>query len=131
MVDLVHSNVDRQLAEWQTLNPDDSSWFDDLSPGESGPKALLPPFHIDTKYTSYTSNDVRDWTKLNYQYDSLENTPRWIRAQTQGQVTDDHIKGNVRRHVNLHLNKSRQAILASPHLRGKENDYIINIVYDR
>ena len=116
------------------MNPSDSSWFDHLSQGESGPTAQLPPFHIDTKFTLYNSNNVRDWTKLNYQYDTTENTPRYIRAQVaqnQTQVTGDHIRGHVRRNVNLHLNRSRHAVLASPHLRGKERDYIINIIYDR
>ena len=55
-----------------------------------------------------------------------------IRAQTQGQqVTGDHIKGHVRRKVNMHLNKSRQSVLSAPQLPGKENDYLVNVVYDR
>ena len=68
------SNVDKQLAMWQTLNP--TRWFDNLSKSDSGPTVPLTPFHKDTKFTMYTSNDCRDWTKLNYQYDDLENTPR-------------------------------------------------------
>ena len=55
-----------------------------------------------------------------------------IRAQTRGgQVTGDHIAGHVRRKVNMHLNKSRQAVLSTPQLQGKDNDYLINVVYDR
>ena len=126
------SNVDRQFAMWQTLNP--TKWFDNLDPSDTGSTASLPPFHKDQNFTLYTSDDIRDWTALNYQYDVLENTPRWIRAQTThaGEpVTKDHIVGHVRRSVNLHLNKSRQAVLATPNLNGKENDYIINVIYDR
>jgi hypothetical protein len=55
-----------------------------------------------------------------------------IRAQTQGQqVTGDHIKGHVRRKVNMHLNKCRQAVLSAPQLQGKDNDYLVNVIYDR
>lgn len=113
---------------WQTLNPD--KWFDNLDDSDTGPDAKLAPFHKDQKFTLYDSNDIRDWTALNYQYDILENTPRWIRVQGTN-VTRDHIANHVRRTVNMHLNKSRQAVLASPQLSGKENDYIINVVYDR
>ena len=74
LTDRINSNVDKQLAMWQTLNP--TKWFDGLSRGDTGPTAALAPFHKDTKFTMYTSNDCRDWTKLNYQYDDLENTPR-------------------------------------------------------
>ena len=59
---------------WQTLNP--TKWFDGLSRADSGPTMALTPFHKDMKGTFYTSNDCQDWTKLNYQYDDLENTPR-------------------------------------------------------
>lgn len=132
---LHHCNVDRQLAMWQTLNPD--KWFDNLDQGDSthppdnGADVGLVPFHKDQDFNLYTSDDIRDWTQLNYQYDVLENTPRWIRAQTQGQVTDDHIAGHVRRSVNMHLNKSRHAVLAAPQLPGVGNDYIVNVLYDR
>lgn len=126
---LHHCNVDRQLAMWQTLNPD--KWFDNLDDGDATSSTPLSPFHKDTQGTIYTSDDIRDWTKLNYQYDVLENTPRWIRASTQGKVTTDHIAGHVRRTVNLHMNKARKAVLSSSQLTGTENDYLVNIIYDR
>ena len=125
----INSNVDRLLATWQALNP--KKWFDNLDPDESGPTASLSPFHKDTHGTVYNSNDIRDWTKLNYQYDTLENTPRWIRAQGTP-VTPDNIVQHVRRTVNMSLNASRHAVLSAPaSLQGTTNDYIINVIYDR
>ena len=31
----------------------------------------------------------------------------------------------------MHLNKSRQSVLSAPQLDGKDNDYLVNVVYDR
>lgn len=50
---LHHCNVDRQLAMWQTLNPD--KWFDNLDSGDATSQQPLSPFHKDTNGTIYIS----------------------------------------------------------------------------
>ncbi|RFN51310.1 di-copper centre-containing protein [Fusarium flagelliforme] len=88
---LHHCNVDRLIAIWQTLH--DDQWFvdDDVRNKEQGNFFLefahpgkatdkLRPFHDgDGKY--FTSNDVREVTKLGYTYKGLE---RWLHKGPDG-----------------------------------------------
>ncbi|KAI1090370.1 common central domain of tyrosinase-domain-containing protein [Rostrohypoxylon terebratum] len=59
---LHHCNVDRLTAIWQSLN--DETWF----VSNSCATEHLEPFHKDEKQSSFTSNDVRDWRALGYDY---------------------------------------------------------------
>jgi tyrosinase len=86
-----YSNVDRLIAIWQILH--DDQWFvdEDVRNKEQGNFFLefahpgratdnLRPFHnSDGKY--FTSNDVREVTKLGYTYKGLE---RWLHKGSDG-----------------------------------------------
>ncbi|KAG8667848.1 hypothetical protein FPOAC2_13050 [Fusarium poae] len=88
---LHHCNVDRLIAIWQILH--DDQWFvdEDVRNKEQGNFFLefahpgratdnLRPFHnSDGKY--FTSNDVREVTKLGYTYKGLE---RWLHKGSDG-----------------------------------------------
>jgi tyrosinase len=71
---LHHCNIDRWAAIWQTLpGHDDPSkpWW--VPKGDQPkPEDELKPFKKD-EHHYYTSNDVRDWTKLGYSYPELQN----------------------------------------------------------
>lgn len=112
---------------WQSLNPD--KWFDNLNPEDNNSTVKLLPFHKDKNFTLFTSDDVKDWTTLGYQYDVLEQAPQ--AASTSSRLTTEHITSNIRRAVNIHLNTSRKAVLAAPKIPENDNDYLINIIYDR
>ncbi|KAK1514600.1 uncharacterized protein CCOS01_13881 [Colletotrichum costaricense] len=110
---LHHSNVDRQLAIFQALNP--THWFDGGSPTKdetsTGP---LHPFHSDTNGTLITSENVKATTTYGYTYDDLSAPPATL------QKTINEKYGVLRKH--LHANRN---------LAGKTNDYVINVQYDR
>jgi hypothetical protein len=84
---------------------------------------------MDVNGTPYTSDLVKDWTKLGYQYDTLEK-PRVLRLQPGDRSSVDHLT-QLKRVVNLKYNATRSAVLNAPDIHGKENDYLINIIYDR
>ncbi|EWZ43510.1 hypothetical protein FOCG_00118 [Fusarium oxysporum f. sp. radicis-lycopersici 26381] len=69
------SNSDRLLAMCQCLNW--KAWFDKVEDKKKGDPLL--PFHrieTDIPATGYwTSDVVKDWTKLGYQYDDLISKP--------------------------------------------------------
>jgi hypothetical protein len=102
----------------------------------------LDPFHRDTTNTPWTADATRDWKgNLRYSYDDLE-APRPRRASamfhsfTAGVLrrprTDAH--DNLlflRRRINEKYGTVRKEIRNSPHIQGKENDYTINVIYDR
>ncbi|KAF3937797.1 Tyrosinase [Dactylella cylindrospora] len=81
---LHHANVDRLFAIWQAIYP--NSWFDDPRsqlPDERGtwsigagtretPRTPLAPFHKDTRGGTYTSDEIRDWTRFGYSYPELQ-----------------------------------------------------------
>ncbi|KAI0877194.1 tyrosinase [Hypoxylon argillaceum] len=77
---LLHCNIDRLFAIWQTLNPD--KWFEtdiqryfDQKIVGSGAlitnKTPLRPFHKDTIGTVWTPDDCCNWFKLGYTYPEL------------------------------------------------------------
>lgn len=132
-----NSNVDRQFAIWQTLNP--TSWFTrkDKSDGgnrKAGPdtqKTSLSPFHSDVQGSLYNSNMVRDWTNLGYSYPELQ---PWLPQYKPFGVFDRHryIKA-IKRQINKLYGSTRRLILASPwsKIDGLQNDYIVNVLYER
>ncbi|KAF8534625.1 common central domain of tyrosinase-domain-containing protein [Trichophaea hybrida] len=122
---LHHCNVDRQMAIWQTLNPD--KWFDQPLSGDPQPTDVLQPFHIDTKGTTYNSNMIRDWKALGYQYDTL--MPPLHVLDATGQLDRDSYLSHLKRHLNeRYSNKEKDR---PGNIDGHKNDYIINIIYDR
>lgn len=70
----LHSNVDRQLAIWQTLNGP-TKWFDNPVVGtDPTPTDPLTPFHLQLasgEIRLYNSQDIQDWVPLGYDFDIL------------------------------------------------------------
>ncbi|KAI1113782.1 Di-copper centre-containing protein [Nemania sp. NC0429] len=127
-----HANVDRQFALWQAVNQkdDDINWFqkrgeqleDDgtwsIPEGNiDTPSTPLAPFHMDSKGTYFTSDDVRDWMKLHYSYPELQ---PWL----------DKYKKDGKFDVDLYIDDVQKQIkdLYSPRWT---QDVIVNILYDR
>ena len=122
------SNIDRQLAIWQTLN--ESAWFEDSDEPKSSDE--LPPFHHKTKtgqIAIYTSDAVRDWTSLGYQYDVLE--------RKAGENNDAYI-ARIKAYLDSYQNTGQFLMRAPENLLGPEKvkdniypDYLIDVLYDR
>ncbi|KAH7130414.1 hypothetical protein B0J11DRAFT_602761 [Dendryphion nanum] len=83
---LHHSNVDRQLAIWQAIRP--ATWVESARNIRSKTYMLngmadeptdgntpLYPFHKNAQGDFWTSNDIRDISKLGYTYPELLNNP--------------------------------------------------------
>ena len=89
------SNIDKQTAVWQTLNPDTNNakaWFQPSAPNaqvpDPKPTAGLPPFHKDSQGNLYTSNDLKKWTNLHYDYDVLARKPNETDADYLQRMTN-------------------------------------------
>ncbi|KAL2823729.1 common central domain of tyrosinase-domain-containing protein [Aspergillus cavernicola] len=120
-----HSNVDHLAATFQTLHPD------------------LDPFHRDTTGIVWTADATRDWkARLRYDYDDLAAPGpsgafaafRTLAAGTTSRSpqTGGHSGlSDLRRRINGKYGTVRREVRASPDIRGRENDYMINIIYDR
>lgn len=68
----LYSNIDRQLAIWQVLNP--TKWFDQPVKGDPKPTDPLAPFHMRPQtgpVRLYQSQDIVTWTALGYEFDIL------------------------------------------------------------
>lgn len=122
------SNVDRQIAIFQTLNP--KLWFDQPQPSDPAPTSDLEPFHVDDHNTTYTSNSVKDWTKLNYTYDTLASLTAKAHQGVAQPDVQHHLPG-LRRSVVQRYGNTRRALAKAPGIEGRKNDYIINVTYDR
>ncbi|KAF5660864.1 tyrosinase precursor [Fusarium heterosporum] len=148
---LHHCNIDRLLAMWQALNW--KSWFDQPRfikgkvPDKSQYEDLLPFHAIETEDPStgyWNSHGVRDWTKLNYQYDDLIPQPDAILPDNT--LNEDRYKVDLAAHIQKiypSAQKYYEAIYANSDIANKDffgptntekttwNDYLINVVYDR
>ena len=134
LANLCCSSIDRLLTTWQLLNGNSKSIDNVSGKGhEPGPEAKLAPFYKDEKYNLYDSNGVKEWTDLDYQYPNTSLPPRVmvLVARTSDSEPMKHIDYQIRRTVNMELNRSRRAVFYSPELDGKGNDYILNVVNDR
>jgi hypothetical protein len=115
------SFIDALFAMWQALAGNTNLWFDNLHEGDPDATTKLTPFHKDTAGTGFDSNDVKDIKNWNYSYPPLKiDTPT-----EEGQ-----------KRLNLYINKNfanvvRQEMLKDEDIVGKDNDYIINVRYDR
>ncbi|KAH6627480.1 common central domain of tyrosinase-domain-containing protein [Chaetomium tenue] len=133
-----HCNVDRQFALWQALNPGNGkNWFDNHVPPfyDDGtwaieqdkvvtPQTTLAPFHKDAAGTCFTSDDIRDWTKLGYSYPELQ---PWKYKDEDGKI--DHAKYTADIRSQLSVLYQPQG---SPTLHESVKwDIIVNITYDR
>lgn len=146
------SNVDRQLAIWQTLNR--HAWFEDTvdqlsdpwgnwstKPGTlDTPETPLAPFR-DRNGQYHTSNSARDWFNFEYTYPELQpwnftvdSTLDWTAyiADINARLTE--LYSSTR---NLIL-KHRTPQLISVKVVGENepsytlhDDYVVNIRYER
>jgi hypothetical protein len=124
--DVPASNIDYQLAVWQLLNP--SKWFDNSLPGDDKPTDTLKPFHSDEQGSLYISDNIRGWRVLGYDYD-INTTTVDGGGQLVGEPEPD--LGKLKRNLNRLYGTTRGDTLHSPRISGHNNDYIINVVYDR
>jgi hypothetical protein len=138
------------------MNP--TLWFDQpdtTDPNDPDPKPTDPlqPFHRDTKNSSYDSDMVKDWTKFNYTYDNLgpllqpgsDNAtaqPEMLLAAQSAHAAQPHgvsvshatstvHHATLKRTLNSRYGNTRRDILNTRGIHGLQNDYIVNIVYDR
>ncbi|KAL3444389.1 common central domain of tyrosinase-domain-containing protein [Aspergillus insuetus] len=139
-----HCNVDHLAATFQTLHPE--MWYD---PATDLAATKLDPFHRDTTGTTWTADATRDFkANLKYTYDDLEpphlrrflgaafhpmSALRSLAARATGhpQAGPHEDLAQLRRTINEKYGAVRREIRASPHLRGRENDYVIDVIYDR
>ncbi|KAF5587251.1 tyrosinase precursor [Fusarium pseudocircinatum] len=110
---------------------------------------LLPFHRVKTNHPAtgyWTSDDARDWTKLNYQYDDLIPKPGAIDPE-KGVLKEDQFKSDLKkriedlypspwkysREVFESKTKKDQIKFFGPDNAENQtwNDYLINVVYDR
>ncbi|KAJ4245277.1 hypothetical protein NW762_014147 [Fusarium torreyae] len=152
---LHHCNIDRLLAMWQCLNWE--AWFDKAPYNQNVERVddkkkedPLLPFHrekTNDPTTGYwTSVDVRDWTKLNYQYDDLIPQPGAI-IPGKDVLDEKQFKVDLAKHIEKIYPSARKywkAVFESKKKDDNEdffgpnntrdetwNDYVINVIYDR
>ncbi|GKZ86659.1 hypothetical protein AnigIFM56816_002070 [Aspergillus niger] len=114
-------------------------WFDSATGSGA---AELDPFHQDTTSTSWTSDTCRDWkASLKYDYDDLSVPGQPVEsatfsALTRGATSDPQMHDQsglsiLRKKINEKYGAVRREIARSPNMKGRENDYVINVQYDR
>ncbi|KAF4990549.1 hypothetical protein FGRMN_8410 [Fusarium graminum] len=152
---LHHCQIDRLLAIWQALYWD--LWWDSEEPEnpdpnpeepyepDATPNDLLEPFHTKSNGSQtdvWTSNDVRNWTKLGYQYDDLDPKPSAL--NDDGTLNEEQYKIELDSYIHKTYPGSAQVVGTIRTMRGIRipkglseeegdafKDYIINIQYDR
>ncbi|KAG7419832.1 hypothetical protein LZL87_012354 [Fusarium oxysporum] len=150
---LHHCNIDCPLAMWQALNW--GSWFGEpeflKGTGKVEDKTQdddLLPFHAieteDPKAGYWTSRQIRDWTKLGYQYDDLR--PRPDAILPGGDLDEEQFKLDLEAHIQKIYPSTQiyyEALLKDDIVPNKKffgphntdnktwNDYLINVIYDR
>ncbi|KAF4956914.1 hypothetical protein FGADI_3517 [Fusarium gaditjirri] len=152
---LHHCNIDRLLAMWQCLNWD--AWFNKAPYQQNVDRvedkkrdASLLPFHREktTKPENgyWTSDDVRDWAVLGYQYDDLIPKPGAIDPETK-LLNEKQFKIDLAEHIEdiypsaqkywkaVYENKSKEEnkdFFGPTNTKNETwNDYVINVIYDR
>jgi hypothetical protein len=114
-------------------------WFNPASRTGGAP---LDPFHQDTRGTSWTSNACRDWkTSLKYDYDDFAVPQSGVGSAallsiTTSSTTDSEAEAPLdlsalKKRINEKYGVVRRQLHNSPSIDGHENDYVINIIYDR
>ncbi len=119
---LHHANVDRILALWQALNPDQwmdptknayGSYYEPYGTIDSGSSALAP-FHSDSGTSMFTSDDVRSISRFTYTYPEISDT-------SMDSITlTNHVRQQVNRLYNPSMFPSRKRT-ASRTLRRASN----------
>ena len=121
------SNIDRLLAIWQQLHPNE--WFDSNDPRNGD--TPLQPFHTDSSNNIWTSNRCQFTKDLNYTYENLEEPSQPAKSDISD-VTGSENLAKLRKRINLLYGTTRQALQKNKEkTEGNKNDYVINIVYDR
>ncbi|KAI8229146.1 hypothetical protein K4K54_001758 [Colletotrichum sp. SAR 10_86] len=126
--------IDRLFAIWQALNWE--KWWNGTEPDHPDPdhppvapdaddnrRTPLQPFHLkdnDPEKQAYTADLTRDWNKLGYSYDVLEEIANVEDVvDTYGTLKEEAFKSALR------------AKLGSLPEEATWNDYIINVDYDQ
>ena len=119
------------MAVWQKLN--DKAWFTKNDIPKSS--ASLSPFYLKTdsgEIELYNSDDVRECTKLGYEYDVLK--------RNEGEDENAYIN-RINEYVDSYPHTGKALLQASnkqPQVLGSSftddgtfPDYVINVFYDR
>ncbi|KAF9732976.1 hypothetical protein PMIN03_009918 [Paraphaeosphaeria minitans] len=120
---LHHCNVDRLLAMWQALNPDE--WVENFttpSPTFYSPanfnvngSTALKPFHRDDSGNFWTSDSIRDHTIFGYTYPDLLDLPS--SSSTNGPLNARDVSTSLIARINA-LYGPNASPLQSPKLRN-------------
>ncbi|KAL2690149.1 hypothetical protein Neosp_004217 [[Neocosmospora] mangrovei] len=163
---LHHCNIDRLLSMWQALNW--NKWWDTKEPAAPDMKdrmgrpmknlpdptpcdPLLPFHNVKTDKPDdqpdkgfWTSEGVRDWTKLGYTYDIL--TPAPIALDENGALNEEVYTAELLAKINSTYTSTGEyyrKLYEDEKIPNEEffgphntkvhqwNDYIINVIYDR
>ena len=113
---LHHANVDRILALWQALNPDQwmvptknvyGSYYEPYGTIDSGTSALAP-FHSDNGTSMFTSDDVRSTSRFAYTYPEMSDT------SMDSNTLMYHVRQQVNRLYNPFMFPSRKRTVSRP-----------------
>ncbi|CRG90099.1 hypothetical protein PISL3812_07140 [Talaromyces islandicus] len=107
-----HCNVDRLTAIWQVLNSD--KWFQEDDPLRTSP---LKPFHQDTNFKYFTSEDVKKWRQWGYDYDIVKKPG----------TNEDRQVVYVREIINDLYGEPASQLFGEQY----KHDYVVNVIYDR
>ena len=102
----------------------DQLWF--TSQDSPGPDSGLDPFSFDVQGDRWTSNKARHINQLGYGYDDLSPP-----SPDSGTDEKENFLRGLRKSINDRYSSTRNKVLGAPKVEGTENDYIINVVYDR
>lgn len=126
---LHHCNVDRLFAIYQQHNGQ-GHWWDgrdsNTDPASTDP---LFPFHSDQSFTHWNSDNLQDCGKLGYTYDDLNPPPESTNTQGVPPVVSS---GDLQKKLTQKYGAQRKIVqLLDSRVEGIENDYILNILYNR
>jgi hypothetical protein len=125
------SFVDSIFWVWQAHNAGSKPelWFNSDNPTDPLPTDPLLPFHKDTNGTLITSNDVKYTSDWGFMYVSgrIQYPP-----STVGGALTPADKKYLNRYINYEFGRvTRAEMLKQDEIKGKDHDYIINVIYDR
>lgn len=116
------------MALWQAMPQNEDHWFDKPNEIDHPATAALEPFHKDSQGSFFDSNDVRYCEDLNYTYPHL--TINSSEGGIEGVQGGDQ-QAQLIRPINETYGLTRSTVLnLADDLDDKENDYVINIIYD-
>lgn len=119
---------------WQVYNWETQNINEDLRPTEVEQETDLKPFR-NTPNSYWTTSTARDWTRLNYQYDTLALSQETAKDDGLGEPNLSKYKSNLLRHVQEKypgtLSWMEKLYDAKIGEDFSWDDYVIKVQYDR